>query len=50
LLKKCDVICVGGAMRNRFARCAGHELKGSAIEQDQLASAAPLLEQAPIAA
>ena len=46
LLKKCDAICVGGAMANTLLAAAGHNLKDSKLEQDQLALGRSLLEQA----
>jgi len=46
LLKKCDAICVGGAMANTLLAAAGHNLKDSKLEQDQLALGRTLLEQA----
>jgi phosphoglycerate kinase len=46
LLKKCDVICIGGAMANTLLAAAGHALKDSKLENDQLALGRTLLEQA----
>jgi phosphoglycerate kinase len=46
LLKKCDAICLGGAMANTFLAAAGNSLKDSKLEQDQLPLARTLLEQA----
>ena len=46
LLKKCDAICVGGAMGNTFLAAAGNNLRFSKIENDQLPLARTLLEQA----
>jgi len=46
LLKKCDAICIGGAMANTFLAAAGSSLKDSKLEQDQLPLARTLLEQA----
>jgi phosphoglycerate kinase len=46
LLRKCDAICIGGAMANTLLAAAGHKLKDSKIEQDQLAIGRSLLEQA----
>jgi len=46
LLKKCDAICVGGAMANTFLAAAGNHLKDSQVESDQLPLARTLLEQA----
>ncbi|HKO49382.1 MAG TPA: phosphoglycerate kinase [Polyangiaceae bacterium] len=46
LLKKCDAICVGGAMANTFLAAAGNSLQDSKLEQEQLPLARTLLEQA----
>jgi phosphoglycerate kinase len=46
LIKKCDAICIGGAMANTLLAAAGHDLKDSKIERDQLALGRSLLEQA----
>jgi phosphoglycerate kinase len=46
LLKKCDVICVGGAMGNTFLAASGADMKASKIELDQLALGRSLLVQA----
>jgi phosphoglycerate kinase len=46
LFKKCDVICVGGAMANTLLAAAGHALKDSKLERDQLALGRTLLSQA----
>ncbi len=46
LLKKCDAICVGGAMANTLLAAAGHALKDSMLERDQLALGRTLLAQA----
>jgi phosphoglycerate kinase len=46
LLKKCDAICIGGAMANTFLAAAGNSLKDSRLEQEQLPLARTLLEQA----
>src|SRR5450432_3762515 len=46
LIKKCDAICIGGAMANTLLAAAGHNLKDSKLEQDQLALGRTLLEQA----
>ena len=46
LLKKCDAICIGGAMANTFLAAAGNSLKDSKLEQEQLPLARTLLEQA----
>jgi len=46
LLKKCDAICIGGAMANTFLAAAGNNLKDSKLEQEQLPLARTLLEQA----
>jgi phosphoglycerate kinase len=46
LIKKCDAICIGGAMANTLLAAAGHNLKDSKIEKDQLAFGRTLLEQA----
>jgi len=46
LIKKCDAICIGGAMANTLLAAAGHNLKDSKLENDQLALGRTLLEQA----
>jgi len=46
LLKKCDAICVGGAMANTFLAAAGNNLQDTRLESDQLPLARTLLEQA----
>src|SRR5450432_3299532 len=46
LIKKCDAICIGGAMANTLLAAAGLELKDSKLERDQLALGRTLLEQA----
>lgn len=46
LLRKCDALCIGGAMANTFLAAAGNNLKDSKLENDQLALARTLLEQA----
>lgn len=46
LLRKCDAVCVGGAMANTFLAAAGHKMQDSKLEHDQLALARTLLEQA----
>jgi phosphoglycerate kinase len=46
LIKKCDAICIGGAMANTLLAAAGHNLKDSKLERDQLALGRTLLEQA----
>ena len=46
LLKKCDAICIGGAMANTFLAAAGNNLKDSKLENEQLPLARTLLEQA----
>lgn len=46
LIKKCDAICVGGAMANTLLAAAGHALKDSKLEHDQLALGRTLLAQA----
>jgi len=46
LLKKCDAICIGGAMGNTFLAAAGSSLKDSKLEQEQLPLARTLIEQA----
>jgi phosphoglycerate kinase len=46
LLKRCDAICLGGAMANTFLAAAGNSLKDSKLEQEQLPLARTLLEQA----
>jgi phosphoglycerate kinase len=46
LLRKCDAICVGGAMANTLLAAAGHAMKASRLELDQLALGRTLLVQA----
>jgi phosphoglycerate kinase len=46
LLRKCEAICIGGAMANTLLAAAGHNLKDSKIEHDQLALGRTLLVQA----
>lgn len=46
LLKKCDAICIGGAMANTLLAAAGHALKDSMVERDQLALGRSLLAEA----
>jgi len=46
LLKKCDAICIGGAMANTFLAAAGNKLQDSKLELEQLPLARTLLEQA----
>ena len=46
LLKRCDAICIGGAMANTFLAAAGNNLKDSKLENEQLPLARTLLEQA----
>ncbi|HEX7451126.1 MAG TPA: phosphoglycerate kinase [Polyangiaceae bacterium] len=46
LLRRCEAICIGGAMANTLLAAAGHNLKDSKIEHDQLALGRSLLEQA----
>ena len=46
LLKKCDVICVGGALANTLLAAAGHALKDSQLQREQLALGRTLLSQA----
>jgi phosphoglycerate kinase len=46
LLKKCDTICIGGAMANTLLAANGAAMKSSRLEKDQLALARTLLEQA----
>ncbi|HEX3777722.1 MAG TPA: phosphoglycerate kinase [Polyangiaceae bacterium] len=46
LLKKCDAICVGGAIANTLLAAAGHAMKASRLEREQLALGRTLLEQA----
>jgi phosphoglycerate kinase len=46
LLKKCDAICIGGAMANTLLAASGAAMKSSRLENDQLALARTLLEQA----
>jgi phosphoglycerate kinase len=46
LIKKCDVICIGGAMANTLLAARGADLKASKLEKDQLPLGRTLLEQA----
>ncbi len=46
LLRKCDAICIGGAMANTLLAAAGHAMKASRLELDQLALGRTLLAQA----
>jgi phosphoglycerate kinase len=46
LLKKCDAICVGGAMANTLLAANGAAMQASRLEHDQLALARTLLEKA----
>jgi len=46
LIRKCDAICIGGAMANTLLAAAGHNLKDSKLESDQLALGRTLLMQA----
>ena len=46
LIKKCDVICIGGAMANTLLAAAGHAMYDSKIERDQLPLGRTILEQA----
>jgi phosphoglycerate kinase len=46
LIRKCDAICIGGAMANTLLAAAGHNLKDSKLESDQLALGRSLLVQA----
>jgi phosphoglycerate kinase len=46
LFKKCDAICIGGAMANTLLAANGAAMKSSRLENDQLALARTLLEQA----
>jgi len=46
LIKKCDAICIGGAMANTLLAAAGANLQASRLETDQLALGRTLLEQA----
>jgi phosphoglycerate kinase len=46
LIRKCDAICIGGAMANTLLAAAGHNLKDSKLENDQLALGRTLLVQA----
>jgi phosphoglycerate kinase len=46
LLKKCDALCIGGAMANTLLAAAGHAMKDSKLEREQLALGRTLLAQA----
>ena len=46
LLKRCDTICVGGALANTFLAASGNDLRFSKLENEQLPLARSLLEQA----
>jgi len=46
LIKKCDAICIGGAMANTLLAAGGADLKASKLEGDQMALGRTLLEQA----
>jgi len=46
LLKKCDAICVGGAMANTLLAASGVDMKSSRLEHEQLALSRSLIEQA----
>jgi len=46
LLRRCDAICIGGAMANTLLAAAGHAMKASRLELDQLALGRSLIEQA----
>jgi phosphoglycerate kinase len=46
LLKKCDVLCIGGAMANTLLAASGANMQNSKIEADWLARGRTLLEQA----
>jgi phosphoglycerate kinase len=46
LLRKCDAICIGGAMANTLLAAAGHAMRDSKIETDQLPYSRTLLAQA----
>ncbi|HTA89630.1 MAG TPA: phosphoglycerate kinase [Polyangiaceae bacterium] len=46
LLKKCDAICIGGAMANTLLAANGAAMQASRLEHDQLALARTLLEKA----
>ncbi len=46
LLKKCDAICIGGAMANTLLAANGANMQASRLEHDQLALARTLLEKA----
>lgn len=46
LLRKCDALCIGGAMANTFLAARGTPMKASKVEQDWLARARTLLSQA----
>jgi phosphoglycerate kinase len=46
LIRRCDAICIGGAMANTLLAAAGHNLKDSMLESDQLALGRALIVQA----
>ncbi|MEO8904134.1 MAG: phosphoglycerate kinase [Polyangiaceae bacterium] len=46
LLRKCDTICIGGAMANTLLAAAGNALKDSKVEREHLALCRTLIEQA----
>jgi phosphoglycerate kinase len=46
LIRKCDAICIGGAMANTLLAAAGHNLKDSKLESEQLALGRSLLVHA----
>jgi phosphoglycerate kinase len=46
LIRRCDAICIGGAMANTLLAAAGYNLQDSKLENDQLALGRTLLEQA----
>jgi len=46
LLRKCDALCIGGAMANTLLAAAGHAMRASRLELDQLALGRSLIEQA----
>jgi phosphoglycerate kinase len=46
LFRRCDVVCIGGAMANTFLAAKGHDMQKSLVEEDKLALARTLIEKA----
>jgi phosphoglycerate kinase len=46
LFKRCDAVCIGGAMANTFLAAQGHDMKNSLVEEDKLALARTLIDKA----